>query len=100
MILYRAIRRTIWASFTVFFDDDLMIPVLEGYESITPVSQEFKLRIQLHTLRNMLWKTMIRSYMGYFEKGKDFFLNGGAVPLKEYTLRKLRSKLQTLENEL
>jgi aminoglycoside phosphotransferase (APT) family kinase protein len=83
-----------------FYEDDFMAHVFSGYFGDEKMSQDFQIRIWLHTLRNMLWKTMIRDYMGYFKKGKDFFLSGntGDISLKEYTFLKIERSMNILRN--
>lgn len=83
-----------------FYEEDFMSHVFSGYFGNEKMSQDFKIRIWLHTLRNMLWKTMIRDYMGYFKKGKDFFLSGntGDISLKEYTFLKIERSMNILRN--
>ena len=84
-----------------FLSAELLEQMLKSYSGIRKIDDSFKVRIHLHTVRNMLWKTMIRHYMGYFDKGKDFFLSGGnGMSLKEYTLFKIDTELETLENML
>ncbi len=67
-----------------------------------PADEAFTARIALHTLRNMLWKTVIRHRLGYFDQGKDFFLsrNELGIPMKEYTLLKLSAAMKKLEELL
>ncbi len=78
----------------------LMKQVIDSYTETETPEPSFYTRIHLHTLRNMLWKAMIRSYMGYFDKGKKFFLSGRGMPLREYTLFKIKSELEKLERAL
>lgn len=74
--------------------------LLDAYTERQAVDDSFRTRIDLYTLRNMLWKTMIRHYMGYFERGKDFFLstNEANLSLRDYSLAKIRGSLNALEN--
>lgn len=83
-----------------FYEEDFMAHVFSGYFGNEKMSQEFQIRIWLHTLRNMLWKAMIRDYMGYFKKGNDFFLSGntGDISLKEYTFLKIERAMNILRN--
>ncbi len=81
-----------------FLSEELIGIILEEYKKYHPVDDSFITRIHLHTLRNMLWKAVIRSSMGYFDRGKDFFLTGpGGMPLKEYTFLKIDNELKQLE---
>jgi hypothetical protein len=72
--------------------------MLEAYSSVSPLCESFKSRIWFYTLRNMLWKTMIRHYMGYFDRDKDFFLskNDLNLSLKEYSLGKIEQAVKNL----
>ncbi len=81
-----------------FYEDDFMSHVFKGYFGDEAISRDFQTRIWLHTLRNMLWKTMLRDYMGYFKKGNDFFLSGntGDISLKEYTFLKIERSMNVL----
>ncbi len=77
---------------------EFMRIMLESYSSSTPVDENFTHRIWLYTLRNMLWKTMIRHYMGYFDRDKKFFLNKNELnlSLKEYSLEKINQSIKNL----
>ncbi|MBH06236.1 MAG: hypothetical protein CMJ20_07930 [Phycisphaeraceae bacterium] len=57
-----------------FYDDDIWIPLLESYRRLRPLPEDFDGRVSLYLTRNMLWKSMIRHYMGYFEITGDFFI--------------------------
>jgi hypothetical protein len=78
-----------------FYDNAFMSAVLDGYGNGTGPSDDFICRMWLHTLRNMLWKTKLRHALGYFDKGRDFFLNTPGVrgSLKDHTLRLLQNAL-------
>jgi intein-encoded DNA endonuclease-like protein len=47
----------------------------------------------------MLWKIMIRHYMGYFDKDDQFFLNKNELnlSLKAYSLEKIKQSINALE---
>ncbi len=78
-----------------FHDDAMVEAILAAYG---PVEESFRARTALHYLRNMIWKTLIRWNMGYFEKGNGFFLNVGAeISLKDLTLGKLNQALEACE---
>jgi aminoglycoside phosphotransferase (APT) family kinase protein len=72
--------------------------LIEAYSSVSQIDENFKLRIWFYTLRNMLWKTMIRHYMGYFDRDKNFFLskNDLNMSLKEYTLDKIDQAIKSM----
>ncbi len=57
-----------------FYDDDVWLPLLDSYQELRPLPDEFEGRLSLYLTRNMLWKSMIRHYMGYFEMKGDFFI--------------------------
>ena len=78
-----------------FYDDPFMDRVMAGYWGAEPVPDDFRCRVWLHTLRNMLWKTMIRHALGYFDKGNDFFLNTPGIKqsLREHTLQIVQNAL-------
>lgn len=82
-----------------FHDEEFMVPLLDRYSGGRGVTPEFAVRIRLHTLRNMLWKTVIRDYMGYFDKDASFFLNnrGDGRSLRDVTLGRLQSALEALK---
>ncbi len=82
-----------------FHEPEFIEAALTTYSRTHCVDDEFRARVALHALRNMLWKTVIRHRLGYFEQGKSFFLNGNhaGMTLKEYTLYKLDEACKTLE---
>ncbi len=77
-----------------FHDGAIVEAALAGYG---PVEESFRPRMRLHYLRNMIWKALLRQNMGYFEKGREFFLNAGTnLPLRELTLHKLKEAFESL----
>lgn len=84
---------------TCFYDEEMIERVKEGYVTLTALPTDFDSVRWLHTLRNMLWKMMIRHYMGYFEQSGDFFIlnddNRGS--LYDFTLAKIESALSRLK---
>jgi aminoglycoside phosphotransferase (APT) family kinase protein len=82
-----------------FHEQPFLDTALAAYAEIHPVGEAFRARVALHTLRNMLWKTVMRHRLGYFRLGEDFFLsrNELGLPMKEYTLRKLSAAMTELE---
>lgn len=82
-----------------FHETGFIEAALASYGHTHCVDAAFRARVALHALRNMLWKTVIRHRLGYFELGKSFFLNGNhaGMTLKEYTLYKLANACKTLE---
>lgn len=85
-----------------FHEKEFIEAALAAYHENRPEEANFRARIALHTLRNMLWKTVIRHRLGYFSQGGDFFLsrNELGIPMKEYTLRKLSGAMDELEKAL
>ncbi len=81
-----------------FYDSEFIEQLLLSYDPEAKLGASFRRRITLHTLRNMLWKTMIRDYMGYFERDSEFFLinSENKSSLKDFTLGKLFAALNEL----
>ena len=81
-----------------FYGGQFMEAVFAGYFDGQPAPEDFVRRTWLYCLRNMLWKTVIRDYMGYFQKGNDFFLNRETEnkSLKEQTVGKIKQAMQML----
>jgi hypothetical protein len=73
--------------------------LLKSYSQIVPADEIFRRKIHFYTLRNMLWKIMIRHYMGYFDKDDQFFLNKNELnlSLKAYSLEKIKQSINALE---
>jgi hypothetical protein len=69
--------------------------VKKGYASLRPLPEPFDLRMNLYTLRNMLWKAMVRHYMGYFEEtGSFYMLNAdNRASLRDFTLGRIAAAL-------
>ncbi len=82
-----------------FNDPDFMAILLANYSGERHPPPELHARIQLYTLRNMLWKAMIRHYMGYFEQDANFFLNENTaeLTLKDLTILKITQSIEQLE---
>lgn len=82
-----------------FYDSDIMKPLLEGYKEVKQLPDDFEIRSRLYFLRNMLWKAMIRLYMGYFEIKDDFYIlnNDNKESFREYTYKRLVSGIEELE---
>lgn len=83
-----------------FYDEGLLEPFLAGYTGVRNLPEDFHVRVNLYLARNMLWKAVIRSFMGYFEMSGDFFLLGKANgdALRRQTYEKLFGALDVLEN--
>ncbi len=82
-----------------FNSPEFMENLLKSYNQIVPVDEIFRRKIHFYTLRNMLWKIMIRHYMGYFDKDDQFFLNKNELnlSLKAYSLEKIKQSINALE---
>ncbi len=82
-----------------FMDEAYMETLLRAYARVHPVDERFRRKVSLYTLRNMLWKTVIRHYMGYFDKDSSFFLskNSEGISLKDFGLKKIKASLEALE---
>lgn len=57
-----------------FYDDDVWLPLLDSYRAVRSLPADFDARLAMYLMRNMLWKSMIRHAMGYFEMTGDFFI--------------------------
>jgi aminoglycoside phosphotransferase (APT) family kinase protein len=81
-----------------FYPEDVIGFVKEGYRSVCPLPMNLEVKMNLYTLRNMLWKAMVRDYMGYFRETGSFFMldadNRGS--LRAFTLGKIRTALANL----
>jgi aminoglycoside phosphotransferase (APT) family kinase protein len=79
-----------------FYDEPFMGRVMQGYWGGEAEPSDFRARVWLHMLRNMLWKCVIRHSLGYFDKGGDFFLNNvnAKQTLRELTMQKLHEALE------
>ncbi len=79
-----------------FYDEPFMGALMTGYTENDPLAPDFECRVWLHTLRNMLWKTMLRHALGYFDKDSGFFLNTPEVQgsLRQHTLDVLHNALE------
>lgn len=82
-----------------FYDKDIIKPLLEGYQEVSKLPEHFDEKITLYLLRNMIWKSVIRLQMNYFEKEDDFFItnNNHQNSLKEITLDKINKSMNQLK---
>lgn len=82
-----------------FNNQEFMENLLAVYSLRHQVDDIFRVKIHFYTLRNMLWKAMIRHYMGYFDQDENFFLNkkDSNLSLKELTINKIMQSLEKLE---
>lgn len=82
-----------------FHDGSFLTAALQGYATVRPLPENWRARLWLHLLRNMIVKSVIRVGAGYFDRGNNFFLigsgqNGG--DLRAVTLGKLETALRGL----
>jgi aminoglycoside phosphotransferase (APT) family kinase protein len=82
-----------------FYPAELIADVQEGYRSVRALPEPFALRMNLYTLRNMLWKAMVRHYMGYFEQTGNFYILNAdnQSSLRDFTLAKIETALAALQ---
>jgi aminoglycoside phosphotransferase (APT) family kinase protein len=82
-----------------FYQDDVFLPVLQGYQEIRPLPDRFLPKLWLYLIRNMLWKTVIRITMNYFEMEDRCFIanrdNGGS--LRQFTYERLLLGIRELQ---
>ena len=73
----------------------------KGYQTEQALPENLDIKLPLYTLRNMLWKAMIRHYMGYFEQTGNFFIlnddNRGS--LRQFTIDKIMTALEMLKED-
>ena len=82
-----------------FYNDDIFLPLLEGYREVAPLPDLFYPKLWLYLVRNMLWKAVIRSFMGYFDMTGDFFILSpdNRTSLRQFTLDRLRMGIHELQ---
>ena len=59
-----------------FHNNEFLESVLQGYQTVRELPENFESRFWLHLLRNMIVKAVIRVGAGYFDRKDDFFLIG------------------------
>ena len=81
-----------------FYEDDVLIPVLDGYREVRPLPEDFWPRFWLYMLRNMLWKVVIRIDMGYFDIQGEFFIRNqdNQEDFRRFTYERLYTPVQEL----
>jgi Ser/Thr protein kinase RdoA (MazF antagonist) len=74
-----------------FYHDDVFLPVLEGYREVRPLPDLFYPKLWLYLIRNMLWKTVIRITMRYFDMEDKCFIANRDIPgsLRQFTYDRL-----------
>ncbi len=76
---------------------------MTGFQSVTPLPEDFRRRFWIHLLRNMVVKAVIRVGAGYFERTDACFLiNTGSTgsDLRSITRTKLLNALDGFQNNL
>ncbi len=83
-----------------FHSKDEMEALIEGYQEIKPLPEDFMPRFWLHLMRNMLFKAVIRVGAGYFKKDSNYFLinseSDGELGLRNFTLSRLELAFEGL----
>ena len=77
-----------------------MTSLLEGYQDIKELPENFEKRFWLHLLRNMIFKAVIRVGAGYFKKSSDFFLVNKENNLKTTTLDRIFKAIEGLKGNI
>jgi BASS family bile acid:Na+ symporter len=82
-----------------FYNGDITGPLYRGYEQITPMTDEFKAKISLYLVRNMVWKAVIRTFMKYFDASDDHFIinSDNRKSLKQFTYDRLFTGIEELK---
>jgi aminoglycoside phosphotransferase (APT) family kinase protein len=81
-----------------FYNDDILGPVYRGYEEVTEMSDLFRAKTSLYLVRNMIWKSVIRIKMKYFEMNESFLLNDdNQESLEQFTYDRLYMGVDELE---
>lgn len=81
-----------------FYDDTVMKPFLDGYREVGRLPDDFQARLSLYLVRNMLWKSVIRIFMKYFEMSGSFFILGpeNRQSLRQFTMDRLMEGVKGL----
>jgi fructosamine-3-kinase len=85
-----------------FHDAAFLQRTLDGYQSVRRLPEDFRRRLWLHLLRNMIVKSVIRVGAGYFERHDNFFLIGaglGGADLERITRQRLAIALRGLRED-
>jgi len=75
--------------------------IFNGYQTVSPLPDNFIPRFWLHLLRNMIVKAVIRVGAGYFKKNNDFFLfnsqHSNGMIFHDFTVTRLNKALECLK---
>lgn len=82
-----------------FYDENVFSPLLDGYKQITKLGDDFYPKLWLYLIRNMLWKSVFRTFMKYFDLKEKVVLlkRDDNVSLKQFTYNRLMLGVQELE---
>ncbi len=82
-----------------FYQDDVFLPMLEGYNEVRELPDDFEVRLALYLTRNMIWKAVFRTIMRYFDfKEKQDLLNrDDDKSLRRFTYDRLYQGIDTLK---
>lgn len=84
-----------------FHESDFVARAIAGYESVKPLPAEYRCRLWLHLLRNMIVKAVIRVGAGYFGRDGGLFLmapGGDGMSLRRQTEQRLEMALEGLQS--
>ena len=84
-----------------FHSTDEINAIIEGYQTVNPLPDNFMPRFWLHLLRNMIVKAVIRVGAGYFNRNNDFFLfnllYSNGIEFHDFTIARLNKALEGLK---
>ena len=82
-----------------FYNDKVFSPILQGYREVSSLPDNFEAKLGIYLIRNMLWKAVIRIFMGYFDMDSSFFLinDENSVSLEKFTYDRLFMGVDILE---
>lgn len=82
-----------------FHSGEVVSAAIRGYEQERVLPDNFEIRFWLHLLRNMIFKAVIRVRGNYFDMPNDFFMNMGQKNLKSFTIKRIDSACEGLQNK-
>ncbi len=82
-----------------FYQDDVFLPLVEGYSEVRELPDDFEVRLAMYLTRNMLWKAVFRTIMKYFEfqEKVDLLNREGEKTLKQFTYERLYQGIDALK---
>lgn len=84
-----------------FHATEFVREAIHGYQTARPLPEDYRRRLWLHLLRNMIVKSVIRIGAGYFDRSQDIFLFGNkdnGRDLETFTKNRLITAVSGLEN--